>query len=293
MRNIGIFDRLLRVFIAEFIAFGSYLFLNSWWAIGGYVIAGLIALESIFGMCFLYKLMGKNTCDVKESKFKKAMMCMSIAIVFLGGIFWIAVQDAQAGFVSRFEGMVGKLHEISYAIEQGDARKAEASWEGLMSEYKKLMSNYFLYARVIKDAETYKIDFEYQRSSAELIGEKIKSGNLESARLKTNEVLYAFENVWNRIGLSTRIILVSQLTPAIVEFQKNVEEGKSDVVYSGCSQIADQIHALASTLPELENPRFINSFDTLCNASARGEKNLSDFGKDFFGTFDEIKEMSE
>ncbi|RLD39975.1 MAG: DUF2892 domain-containing protein [Bacteroidetes bacterium] len=67
-KNMGIFDRILRVVLAIIVAILIYMeTLTGTAAIVLGIIAGVFLLTSLVGFCGLYSLLGFNTCAVKKS----------------------------------------------------------------------------------------------------------------------------------------------------------------------------------------------------------------------------------
>jgi uncharacterized membrane protein len=65
-KNMGIFDRVLRIILAIVVAILIYMeTLTGTAAIVMGIIAGIFLITSIFGICGLYSVVGVNTCKVK------------------------------------------------------------------------------------------------------------------------------------------------------------------------------------------------------------------------------------
>ncbi len=67
-KNMGIFDRSLRIILA--IVVGILIYMGTLSGVAAIVlgiIAGIFLLTSLFGFCGLYTLIGCNTCAVKKS----------------------------------------------------------------------------------------------------------------------------------------------------------------------------------------------------------------------------------
>ena len=65
-KNMGIFDRVLRIILAIVVAILIYMeILTGTAAIVIGIIAGIFLITSIIGICGLYSVVGVNTCKVK------------------------------------------------------------------------------------------------------------------------------------------------------------------------------------------------------------------------------------
>ena len=65
-KNMGIFDRALRIILAIVVAILIYMeILTGTAAIVIGIIAGIFLITSIIGICGLYSVVGVNTCKVK------------------------------------------------------------------------------------------------------------------------------------------------------------------------------------------------------------------------------------
>ena len=65
-KNMGIFDRVLRIILAIVVAILIYMeTLTGTAAIVMGIIAGIFLITSIFGICGLYSVVGINSCKVK------------------------------------------------------------------------------------------------------------------------------------------------------------------------------------------------------------------------------------
>jgi hypothetical protein len=62
IRNIGIFDRVLRLVVALFFLVLAY-WVASWVIL---VIALFVLFEALVGWCLLYQIFGKNSCSIKK-----------------------------------------------------------------------------------------------------------------------------------------------------------------------------------------------------------------------------------
>lgn len=63
-KNIGTLDRWIRAIIAIALALVAFTQLTGIWAIVTLVIATFTMYQAVSGWCFLYQLIGKNTCSV-------------------------------------------------------------------------------------------------------------------------------------------------------------------------------------------------------------------------------------
>jgi hypothetical protein len=67
-RNVGSTDRIIRVILAILIGYFAYStdFEKSWIPIAMYVVAAVLLLTALSGICCAYSVVGANTCKTKE-----------------------------------------------------------------------------------------------------------------------------------------------------------------------------------------------------------------------------------
>ncbi len=85
MKNVGTFDRLLRVILAEICMLAAFFWLGKEWQIVFYLLAAVLLLQAATGVCGFYNFLKWNTCENIKRKEKNlipvALMVMIVVAV--------------------------------------------------------------------------------------------------------------------------------------------------------------------------------------------------------------------
>ncbi len=84
MKNIGTFDRLLRVFIAEICIIIGFFWASTDWQIFLYLIAVVMIFQAATGACGIYKMLGWNTCERVKRDNKNLIRAALAGIIIFG-----------------------------------------------------------------------------------------------------------------------------------------------------------------------------------------------------------------
>jgi hypothetical protein len=146
MKNLGTFDRLLRVILAEICLLVAFFWVAEEWQIPLYLIAGVMLLQAGTASCSIYALLGWNRCEIVRRKDKNLMTAIAIVALVL------AVAGSYASAVLTrdiFLEDLGRVNEsyssTMHSLDQG-GRENVAMWygelEGAFAAFSKKYSKY-------------------------------------------------------------------------------------------------------------------------------------------------------
>lgn len=84
VKNLGTIDRLVRVFLAELFILIAFFWAGDAWQMVLYLLAFVMIFQAATGMCGLYKLVGRNTCERIKRKDRR-LIAAGFALIVLAG----------------------------------------------------------------------------------------------------------------------------------------------------------------------------------------------------------------
>ncbi|MCX6673922.1 MAG: DUF2892 domain-containing protein [Methanothrix sp.] len=180
MKNLGTFDRLLRVILAEICILVAFFWVTEAWQIPLYLIAGVMLLQAGTATCGIYSLLGWKNCEIVRRKDK------NLKTVFVVVALLLAVAGSYASAVltkSIFLEDLGIVNEsynqALHPLDQGQRDNATMRYGNLESAFAAFSKKYSKYRPL-----TIKFDgnftLEMNNISAAISGSKedILQGNL-------------------------------------------------------------------------------------------------------------------
>ena len=195
VKNLGTFDRFLRIILAELCILIAFFWAAQEWQIPLYLAGGLVLVQAATGRCGLYGMLGWNSCEKIKRKDKNliaAFIVIALAVAVLGSYSSTVVTK------NIFLEDLGKVKEpYSLAIRslsEGEGEKAmmelglmENSWSAFQEKY----SVYRPFAVRVNGKSVpamQNITTAISRS-----GEEIHKGNLSGARDELHKAEQSFQ----------------------------------------------------------------------------------------------------
>lgn len=86
MRNLGTFDRLLRVILAEVGMLAAFFWLSKEWQIVLYLLAVVLLVQAATGVCGFYSFLRWNTCETVKRKNKSLISIAIVAMIVVAAV---------------------------------------------------------------------------------------------------------------------------------------------------------------------------------------------------------------
>lgn len=86
MKNLGTTDRLARALLAELSFLAAFFWMGQAWQMVLYLLAGVMVFQAASGVCGIYGLIGRNTCERIKRKDKNLIMGIAVIMVLVAGV---------------------------------------------------------------------------------------------------------------------------------------------------------------------------------------------------------------
>jgi hypothetical protein len=86
VKNLGTTDRLARVFLAELSILTAFFWVGRAWQMVLYLLAGVMIFQAVSGVCGIYSLIGRNTCERIKRKDKRLIVGTAVLMILVAGV---------------------------------------------------------------------------------------------------------------------------------------------------------------------------------------------------------------
>lgn len=204
MRNVGTFDRLLRVILAEVCIIAAFFWLSRDWQIVLYLLATVLLLQAATGVCGFYNFLRWNTCETIKRKDKNLIPIALIAmiVVAMAGSYGSAVLTKDI-FQNDLR-MVTEPYDLTMQYTGQDLRQES------IQQFDLLESAFAAFQEKYKDYRPWAVKFDdqftgdLQNLSAIISGAgvDVHQGSLKTAHDNLLRAKPVFEGIRERSGLS-------------------------------------------------------------------------------------------
>jgi hypothetical protein len=204
VKNLGIADRVIRIFLAELCVIAAFFWRTGEWQILLYLVAVVLLVQAATGVCGLYNLLHWNTCEIVKRRNKNlgpVVLILALLIAVVGG--YASAIITKNIFLQDLKSFQEPCSQTIGSLEKGEQQEALASWERMNSSFSALEIKYSSYRPV---AVRYDGQFsgDLQNLTPLLRGskEEIGQGNLTQARENLLQVEAIIDAMKARDGLS-------------------------------------------------------------------------------------------
>ena len=183
VKNLGTFDRFLRIILAELCILIAFFWMGQEWQIPLYLAGGLVMVQAATGRCGLYGMLGWNSCEKikrKDKNLMAAFIVIALAVAVAGGYASAIVTK------NIFLEDLSKVKEpYSLAIQslgEGQGEKAMEEYGLLESAWRAFLEKYSTYRPfAVRFNEEFTPAMQNITAAISRSGEAIRQGNLSGA----------------------------------------------------------------------------------------------------------------
>jgi hypothetical protein len=203
MKNLGTVDRVLRIIVAEICLLIGFFWVGMEWQIMAYLLAVVLTVQAVTGICGLYKLMGIDTCERVKHKKKgltNAVLATVVIIALVGG--YVSITLTKQAFTGDFYGLKKTYDTALQDTGKGLKEQSVSDYGALQSSLKNFTSRYSTYLPlVVKFDNNFTMDVQEISAAVEGSNADVSSGNLTAAHEKLGMAEPIFQGMINRYGL--------------------------------------------------------------------------------------------
>ncbi|MDM7911701.1 MAG: DUF2892 domain-containing protein [Methanotrichaceae archaeon] len=183
MKNVGTFDKLLRVVLAEICILAAFFWLGREWQIVFYLLAAVLLVQAVTGVCGFYNFLGWNTCENIKRKDKNLIPIALIVIIV------VAVVGSYSSAVLTRDMFLDDLSNIREPYDLTIQYTSQGLRQESVQQFELLESSFAAFQEKYSDYRPLAVKFDdqfagdMQNLSAIISGsrEEIYKGNLEAA----------------------------------------------------------------------------------------------------------------
>ena len=200
MKNLGTFDRLLRVILAEICVIVAFFWMTEEWQIPLYLIAGVMLLQAATASCSIYTLLGWKNCDIvqrKDRNLKTAFVVVALVLA-LAGSYASAVMTKSI-FLEDLKSVNGSYSSVMHSLDMGGRENIAMNYGKFESAFGAFSKKYSKYRPLaVKFDGNFTGDMNTVSEALSGSREDILQGNLTRGQEKLKKAEPAIRNMQNR-----------------------------------------------------------------------------------------------
>ena len=221
MNRLSGWDRFLRFLLGIVALLAAVFWLGGLGQLLAYAVAGLLLTTALLNACPVYRLLGRQTCEVPGAPAKPARRwTVAAALVLLGlavGGSYASVFFTRKAFLADFNAMNHEYKQTLFLTGKAQREQALAHYERLLPAYAEFRAQYSAWQPwVLRGDGLLPADLARVDALLRGVGEQVRSGDLQQAHLALEGVRSVFNQIFKRNGLSL-------LSVALVDFHDAME----------------------------------------------------------------------
>jgi len=220
LKNEGLVDRLIRLFVAEVFVLGAYFWIGGVWQIVLYVLGTVSLFTSITGFCALYKVFGISTYKPEGksiSVYTKLVLVILFVLIATVGSYYSALFTKKF-FLDDYSRMNNYYKQTLFFTGQEKRTEAVADYDKLVVEYSIFLSKYTAYhPYVIKSDKQFDNDLKKISEIINSLRDAVYTGDLKQSHTSLEAVRPIFQDILKRNNFS-------MLAITLVDFHDAMEK---------------------------------------------------------------------
>lgn len=197
MKNLGTFDRLLRVLLAELCILIAFFWVAQEWQIPLYLAGGLVLIQAATGRCGLYGMLGWNSCEKikrKDKNLMAAFVVIALTVAVVGGAASVIV--TKNIFIDDLSKVKVPYSLTLQSLSEGQNEKAIEEFGLLESAWRAFREKYSAYRPfAVRFNEGFTFAMQNITTAISSSGEEIRKGNLSGARDELQKAEPSFQEL--------------------------------------------------------------------------------------------------
>ncbi|OPY51635.1 MAG: hypothetical protein A4E48_01478 [Methanosaeta sp. PtaU1.Bin060] len=183
VKNLGTFDRFLRVLLAELCILIAFFWAAQEWQIPLYLAGVLVLVQAATGRCGLYGILGWNSCEKIKRKDKNLMatfLVIALVVAVVGSYASIIV--TKNIFIEDLSNVIEPYSLTIQSLSAGQGEKAIEEHGLLESAWRAFQEKYSVYRPfAVRFDEEFALAMQNITTAISSSGEEIRQGHLAGA----------------------------------------------------------------------------------------------------------------
>jgi hypothetical protein len=244
--NVGIIDRVIRIFIGVSAFVAAYFWLSGTVQIFAYIV-GLIALiTGIAARCGLYTICNKSTCQVKPSKTvsgKTTALLIAFFVLLIGIESYASMVITRKKFLEDFNHMNGYYKQVLFLTGQSKRNEAKEQYDMLVTAYAGFYDKYAMYRPyVIRRDEKFGQDIQSVGQIISAVKVGVYEGDLPATHKQLEGIRPIFQEMFKRNGFSMESMALVDFHDVMETLITAADEKNSQSIVSVYSQASDLLN---------------------------------------------------
>jgi hypothetical protein len=220
LKNEGVVDRLVRLFISELLFLGAYFWVGGMWQVVLYVAGTISLITAVTGFCGLYKVLGVQTCKVESkptSVATKIIFAVLLLVTAVAGSYYSAFFTKKL-FLDDYNRMNNYYKQTLFYTGQDKRLEAVANYDKLVAEYALFQAKYTAYHPYAIKADTqFNADLGKVSTTITSLKDAVYAGDLKQSHTSLESVRPVFQDILKRNNFSL-------LAVSLVDFHDAMEK---------------------------------------------------------------------
>lgn len=220
VKNVGVIDRIIRVFLAEVLFIGAFFFLWGAALVGVLALSVIIFLTGVFGFCGAYKIVGVNTCRAEGDTVSTRTKIILVILFVLVAVFGSYYSDffSRKIFLDDYTQMNASYKQALFYTGQEKREEALNNYNDLVVRYALFEKKYTRYHPFVLHADA-QFNSDVMKAGGIIVAAKegVYTGDLKGAHGTLEGVRPIFQDILKRNGFS-------MLAITLVDFHDAMEK---------------------------------------------------------------------
>jgi hypothetical protein len=197
VKNLGTFDRFLRIILAELCLMIAFFWVAQEWQIPLYLAGGLVLVQAATGRCGLYGMLGWNSCEKikrKDKNLMAAFVLIALAVAVVGG-YGSAIVTKNI-FLEDLSTVKEPYSMAIQSLSEGQGEKAMEEYDLLESVWRAFQEKYATYRPfAVMSNEEFTLTMQNITTAVSRSREEIRQGNLSGACIELQKAEPSFQEL--------------------------------------------------------------------------------------------------
>ena len=254
-KNVGVLDRVIRVFLAE-----VFFLLAFFWTYGAvqvvlYVLAFVMLVTSLLRFCGLYTFFKASTCSADEKLVSKSVIGFSTLLFVVLAIVGSYYSDffTKKFFLEDYNRMNQYYKQTLFFTGQNNRAEAMSNYTNLVKEYSIFYQKYSKYhPYVISSDVKFNNDITNVKDIITSLQNNVSSGDLPATHKEFEAIRPIFQDILKRNGFSMLAVYLVDFHDAMEKVIAGADSKDASQVIAVYQEVSDKLKAVEDVANDAE-----------------------------------------